>query len=95
MLRQKHLKNFAHRGGPKLQESAAAGEPVLMEPTDWLLFAEVPHLHSYDPEYPSISIIDPIGYTRRFGAQTAAILHDILPLSHRGSAELGHSFWTL
>ena len=89
---QRHLNNFAHRGGPELQESAAAGEPVLMQPTDWLLFAEVPHLHSYDPEYPSIPIIDPIGYTRRFGAKTAAILHDILPLSHRGSAELGREF---
>ena len=88
----KHLKNFARHGGPELQESEAAGQPIRFQRGDWLLFAEAPHLHSYDPEYPSISIIDPIGYARRFGARTAAILHDILPLSHRGSAKEGRAF---
>src|SRR5271166_4761670 len=88
---QSHLKNFALHGGPELQASAAAGEPVLFQPGDWLFFAEVPHLHSYDPTYPAISIIDPIGYARRLGAGTAAILHDILPLSHR-SSDQGHAF---
>ena len=80
---EKHLENFARHGGPELQMSTAPGDPVKLERGDWMLFAEVPHLHSYDPEYPSISIIDPIGYARPFGVRTAVILHDILPLTYR------------
>ena len=80
---QKLLDNFARHGGPKLQQSSQAREPIAPEPGEWLLFAEAPHLHSYDPEYPSISIDEPIGYARRFGLKVAALIHDLLPLTHQ------------
>jgi glycosyltransferase involved in cell wall biosynthesis len=80
---QKLLDNFARHGGPKLQQSSQARQPIASEPGEWLLFAEAPHLHSYDPEYPSISIDEPIGYARRFGLKVAALIHDLLPLTHQ------------
>ena len=80
---QKLLDNFARHGGPKLQQSSNAREPIAPEPGEWLLFAEAPHLHSYDPEYPSISIDGPIGYARRFGLRVAALIHDLMPLTHQ------------
>jgi glycosyltransferase involved in cell wall biosynthesis len=80
---QKLLDNFARHGGPKLEQASQAREPIAAEPGEWLLFAEAPHLHSYDPEYPSISIDGPIGYARRFGLKVAALIHDLMPLTHQ------------
>jgi glycosyltransferase involved in cell wall biosynthesis len=80
---QKLLDNFARHGGPKLQQSSQARQPIAPEPGEWLLFAEAPHLHSYDREYSSISIDEPIGYARRFGLKVAALIHDLLPLTHQ------------
>jgi glycosyltransferase involved in cell wall biosynthesis len=80
---QKLLDNFARYGGPKLQESSQARRPIAPEPGEWLLFAEAPHLHSYDPEYPSLLIDEPIGQARRLGLKVAALIHDLLPLTHQ------------
>ena len=80
---QKLLDNFARHGGPKLQQSSQARQPIASERGEWLLFAEAPHLHSHDHEYPSISIDEPIGYARRFGLKVAALIHDLLPLTHQ------------
>ncbi len=89
---QKLLDNLARHGGPKLQESSLARQPIAPESGDWLLFAEVPHLHSYDPEYPSISINEPIGCARRFGLKVAAVIHDILPLTDQTDGARGRIF---
>ena len=80
---QKLLDNFARHGGPKLQQSSQARQPIAPEPGEWLLFAEAPHLHSHDPDYPSISIDEPIGWARRFGVKVAALIHDLMPLTHQ------------
>jgi Glycosyl transferases group 1 len=77
---RKQLENVARHGGPKLEETSEARKPIAAEPGDWLLFAEAPHLHSYDREYPSVSISEPIGFARSCGLKVAAIFHDILPL---------------
>jgi glycosyltransferase involved in cell wall biosynthesis len=57
-----------------------------------LLFAEVPHLHSYDSDYPSILIIEPVAYARRIGVRSAIIFHDILPLTHHADGTSGQMF---
>jgi hypothetical protein len=89
---QKLLDNFARHGGPKVQESSQACRPIGPESGDWLLFAEAPHLHSYDLGYPSISIDEPIGYARRLGLKVAAVNHDLLPLTHQHGRGRGHIF---
>ena len=79
---QKLLDNLSRHAGPKLRESTQAREPVAPGAGDWLLVAEVPHLHSYDRDYPSISIDEPIGWARRHGLKVAVVLHDLLPRTH-------------
>ena len=80
---QKLLDNFARHAGPKLSEQSEARRPIEPAEGDWLLFAEVPHLHSYDLDYPSMSLDEPIGYARGRRLKTAAILHDIMPLTYQ------------
>jgi glycosyltransferase involved in cell wall biosynthesis len=89
---QKLLDNLARHDGPALRESGHAREPVAAGAGDWLLIAEVPHLHSYDPDYPSVSIDEPIGWARRQGLKVAAVLHDIMPLTFELGSERRRAF---
>jgi glycosyltransferase involved in cell wall biosynthesis len=76
---QGHLDNLARDGGPLL---ASKGTGAIASAEGWLLVSEVPHLQSHDPDFPSVAIGDLIGSARRCGLQVAAILHDLLPLTH-------------
>ena len=80
---QKLLDNLGRHGGPEMHKSALNEPTITAESGDWLFFAEVPHLRSHDLDSPSVSIISPMGFARRLGIKIAAVLHDILPLSHR------------
>ena len=89
---QKLLDNFSRHGGPKLEETSQSRQAIAPEAGDWLLIAEAPHLHSYFAEYPPILIDQPIGYVRRFGAKSAVVLHDLLPLTHAAIGKRGAMF---
>jgi glycosyltransferase involved in cell wall biosynthesis len=82
------LDNLARHGGPALRESALASQPIASSAGDWLLIAEVPHLHSYDARCPSVSIMAPLGYARRHGMKSAVVFHDILPLTQVNDADM-------
>jgi glycosyltransferase involved in cell wall biosynthesis len=64
--------------GRAIHESAACNDAG----GEWLLIPEVPHLQSHDSRYPSVAILEPLGYARRSGLRSAVIFHDLLPLTH-------------
>lgn len=79
---QKLLDNLALHGGPGLKADFASLTPVEPKAGSWLLIAEAPHLASHDADYPSLIIDEPIGWARGADVAVAAIVHDILPLTH-------------
>lgn len=76
------------KGGPVFTLNRDVGraihEPAARKDagSDWLLIPEVPHLQSHDPRYPSVAILEPLGYARRSGLRSAVVFHDLLPLTH-------------
>ena len=69
------LKNLARFGGPDLVPDEDAGGLIRVRRDEWILFAQVPHLESRDPRYPSVSIGEPIGCACRQGLRVAVVFH--------------------
>ena len=78
---QKLLDNFARHGGPVLEASSDALEPIAPEPGEWLLSAEAPHLGTHDMAYPPVLIDEVLGFARALSMRVGVVLHDIMPLT--------------
>ncbi len=89
---QKLLDNLALYGGPVIKASGQALQPIETTPADWLLVPEAPHLGSHDRDYPSLLLDELVGFARNAGLPVAVLLHDIMPLTHRMSADRRSAF---
>jgi glycosyltransferase involved in cell wall biosynthesis/2-polyprenyl-3-methyl-5-hydroxy-6-metoxy-1,4-benzoquinol methylase len=85
---QSFLDVISRYDGPSFTLSTDAGHAVHESAKfqgngdDWLLVPEVPHLQSHDARYPSVAILEPLGYCCRVGLRSAVVFHDLLPLTH-------------
>jgi glycosyltransferase involved in cell wall biosynthesis len=89
---QKLLDNLSRHGGPALNATQQAPQPIAPSAGDWLLIAEAPHLQSHLAEFPPVHLDEVVGEAARRGLRVGIVFHDLLPLTFGVGGQAGEPF---